>query len=528
MISIRERWNDALRWWIDRFIGACAVIFRIILIVRMKCYYRRQESLRRQYAVIGSTPVHVYDDFMRDLIKQKYEEREHGAVYACTSGSTSIPKKIIYDSRRLRRTRMVFIDAFFRRLARLRGHRTLYIFSCFDDDASLTALLLKERGLPPYLSGLQAPHRVQNHAIFRELVATYGETAVRLWVLTISNPTMIYSTNPSTIATFLNECFDNWPMSKRLIADYVQDAMDNTILRTIHKRIASNESSRRLHRIASSQATPSVTELFPALSAISCWDGGYVAPFVDQVRKYFPSQQYQFLPMYSMSTETIETIVGPAPGSCFLPMAPGVLYEFIEEGGTDSPGNLLTSDRLRPGNSYSMVVSDNYGLRRYQTEDLFYCADMIEGIPDLRFVRRRNLTYSFTGEKLTGEQLKIAFRKAQEYFPQLIEKGFLTCFPSFSAAHKLPRYRLILVQTGALKRFDGSALARFVQNRLAELNREFDMKIRSTRLGDIVYDSVPIRDFVRRISRSTDRSAWSSQFKFLPLYPKLWEAFDES
>ena len=56
-----------------------------------------------------------------------------------------------------------------------------------------------------------------------------------------------------------------------------------------------------------------------------------------------------------------------------LPIADGVVYEFIEEQTMDHADNLLDAHQLEPGKLYAMVISDGYGLRRYQTDDLFLC-----------------------------------------------------------------------------------------------------------------------------------------------------------
>src|SRR5678815_3303674 len=100
---------------------------------------------------------------------------------------------------------------------------SLYVFSSFETDTSLTSLLLNERTSPSYLSTLQAPYRVQRHPAIRSLASKYGSAAVRLWLLTVSNPGVLYSTNPSTISTFLDELARDWPRSSRLIKDWCRN-----------------------------------------------------------------------------------------------------------------------------------------------------------------------------------------------------------------------------------------------------------------------------------------------------------------
>ena len=129
-------------------------------------------------------------------------------------------------------------------------------------------------------------------------------------------------------------------------------------------------------------------------------------PFLDRLANHLPAPRYRLIPMYSMSTETVETeTVFRNSGVHFLPLASGVVYEFIKAGGRRALRMCCQPDQLKPGESYAMVVSDGYGLRRYQTGDLFACRGIVNGLPDLAFLRRRALEYSFVGEKVTAEQL---------------------------------------------------------------------------------------------------------------------------
>ena len=45
-------------------------------------------------------------------------------------------------------------------------------------------------------------------------------------------------------------------------------------------------------------------------------------------------------------------------------------------------------------------------------------------------MRRRDLEYSFTGEKLTSEQVMTVFQRLRAEYPQLGADRFLTCVPS--------------------------------------------------------------------------------------------------
>ena len=299
----------------------------------------------------------------------------------------------------MRAVKLAYVDFIARCCWALGIKRTsLYVFSALSNDNSLTSMLLEEKGMPRYLSSLQAPYRVHCHPAMQSLVSDYGTTAVRLWVLAIANPGILYSTNPSTLSSFLDELANEWQRSARLIQDWCRkpEVFDHAV-HAIANRLESRGSNRRLERIAKSNAPLSLEVCAPAVRAYICWVGGYVKPFLDRLAARLPPNRYRLIPMYSMSTETLET-VGHFAGDkvAFLPLARRVLYEFIEEGAKHKTQTLLTANQLQAGKTYSMVVSDAYGLRRYQTGDLFLCTGYAAGSAGSQFhepARSRILFY---------------------------------------------------------------------------------------------------------------------------------------
>jgi hypothetical protein len=223
-----------------------------------------------------------------------------------------------------------------------------------------------------------------------------------------------------------------------------------------------------------------------------------------------------------MSTETLETLAYYEGSKAhFLPIAPAVLYEFLPEGAEDDPALLLASRALEVGKNYSMVVSDPYGLTRYQTSDVFACVDHVDGLPDLRFLRRRGLAYSFTGEKLTGEQVEATFAELQRA-DGLREGVQLTCIPALGEA--LPHYRLVIAHSGAATPPNEADVAAHFDRHMAEQNKEFAGKLASGRLGPTRAFPVTYDAFARLLSGGDDtKRSWETQFKLVPLYTKRWE-----
>jgi len=497
--------NDSLRHLIASVIKTMGLICSARQRLRIIAFRTNQKRLKRKYGICRDTPVLSYGPQVESSIRNAARQHGPNAKFATTSGSTGKPKEILYTRGRLLALKLAFSDMFVRACHAFQIPRTsLYVFSSFETDTSLTSLLLNETDLPNYLASLQAPYRVQHHPAIRSLVSAYGAVAVRLWLITISNPGVLYSTNPSTISTFLDELAHDWSRSSKLIKDWYDDpASFSPAVHRIVRRLQSRGCRERLKQIALSAGPMPLSVCAPGVTAYICWTGGYVQPFLERLATHLPAPRYTLIPMYSMSTETIETLpYFRGREISFLPIAPGVVYEFL-----DDAENLIDADRLEPSQFYELVISDAYGLRRYQTGDLFRCERKLHHLPDLTFVRRRALEYSFTGEKLTGEQLTIVFEQLRARYPALLADRFLTCVP----AHP-PHYKVLLIgelQTNVAELHD--VLAVGCDALLSEINCEYRTKRASGRLGPIEVVNVRLKDFV------AVNDTWETQFKFLPL-----------
>lgn len=538
---MRDGLNDLIRAMIGVAIRGMALGLELVLRYRIATYRWRQQVLRRRFNIAENTPIRQYDAETRARIESRHSELQlsgkRDLSFALTSGSTREPKKILYTRKRLLLTQFAFAESFTRILAQLGLRRkSIFIFSALQGDRSLTALLLEEPRLPSRLSLLQAPYRAQSHPDVKAVAREYGEAALRLFLLALSNPGVIYATNPSTLSAFFEELRLNWEKSQKLVRDWVENPGTlPPVFAILRRRLGSQGTTARLRRIAESPIALSAEELFPGLEAFSSWDGGYVRPFLDRLERRLPRSRYRHIPMYSMSTETIETLPYVHGGEiAFLPVAPGVLYEFLPEEapataqGQDDPRALLNPEELEPGRCYSLVVSDAFGLLRYQTEDLFRCERMIAGLPDLRFVRRRNLSYSFTGEKLTAEQARLAIDAVAPLLSPHPGHAFLCLIPSRGEPTEArPHYKALWIFRDESGPFPPAKtrdeLASHLDQALQGINSEYESKRGTGRLGAIRPVALRVSEFTHKISGNDAPGAWQSQFKFLPLYNRLWE-----
>lgn len=528
--------NDVLRRTVMGLVPGAAAWYTHRLERRIGGYAAEQQRLREAYGIRPATPIRGYDEITKAAV-MRFASSRRDVREIKTSGSTAAPKVLAYPPERLTSFKDESRSVGFRswRIFRIRA-AGIFVLSSLADDDSFTSMVVHQKKEPDLLTGLIEPARYLFMPALQRRIADYGATAVRLWLMVLSNPGLIYSTNPSTLAVFLSEVHEEWTRSTAMIRDWLRQKSRayDADTRRIAGRVEADDPGRRLRLAAHASEPPPIFELLPGLSAYCSWDGGYVGSFLRQIRRWLPPDRYDHIPMYSMSTETIETITwfGRDGTMRFLPLGPGVLYEFLPEDAEDEPQHLLLPHQLEEGRVYAMVVSDPYGLVRYQTEDLFLCRGQERGLPDLRFLRRRGLTWSFTGEKLTGEQTSLAYDRLEAELPELRNiSAQLTTLPSWPEGDPLPRYRLVVAHPGkSAEDAPGADALRSTYDRaLCDLNEEYAAKRNSGRLAPpdvsiLPYDRLAAAlDAQRAVDTSGGRRAWESQFKLTPLTRRRWE-----
>lgn len=133
--------------------------------------------------------------------------------------------------------------------------------------------------------------------------------------------------------------------------------------------------------------------LWPQLVLISCWDQAASESPAQALMTHFPGVTLQGKGL--LSTEAVITV----PSDCGDPQlsADSNFYEFRHDN-----GQIYFADELIAGETYSVIVTTNSGLYRYQTDDLVLCTGHTpEAVPQLRFCGRDGICSDLVGEKLT-------------------------------------------------------------------------------------------------------------------------------
>lgn len=272
------------------------------------------------------------------------------------------------------------------------------------------------------------------------------------------------------------------------------------------EKLQGSEELRALSKISDGEVILNPDLIFNDLKAVITWDGGYVKSFLDRLMNELPAG-VKHIPMYSMSTETIETLPHRINGKIlFLPTMKYSLPEFL-----NSDGKLLKPSELKIASTYSLIISNIWGLERYDTQDEFQVVEMIDGIPALKFLRRRNVTASLTGEKITESQALLLQQMLKEKHPELVRNS-LSLYPLID--QKKAGYQMVIIGEHAA---DENQITQDAETFLCEINNEYRDKVKSGRLLPIHLKKMSVRELASVMGQE---SRWESQFKVMPLYEK--------
>lgn len=486
---------------------------------RLNNYRRNQLALARRYQLDGLTP-EKYNDATRERIVQLAETSAEEKQFAWTSGTTRAPKQIFYPARRAKRVQRTLVEQVLLAYDYARVTRpAFYLLTSMVPDKSWSSLFVR-KPFPALVNRLLLPGSIAFVPRAAELVERTSQSAVHAALWLIAEPSFIVTANPSSLYVVLEQVKQEWgrmrEQIKSILADEGIQKLQQNVTRMNHER------QTKIAQLLDSAEPPAVRDLLPQLQVVYCWDGGYVTPFADNLKKQFVGHAVKFLPMFSVSTETVSYQMYPRVSlRGGLPIYPGNCYEFILPDSEPTAQNVLKPWELQVGSSYVLLVSDEFGLKRYNTEDLFECRGMERNTPVIHFSGRVGLRYSFTGEKITAEQLLDLYESLRQDFG--LAGAIFTCFPKVNAG-SLPGYVFVHCAAQDEQLPPGLTAAEF-DRRLAEINIEYAAKRKSGRLAAPLLTQYSFGRVANTIRNSNPRYQGSNpaQFKLLPMYQVMWE-----
>ena len=156
-------------------------------------------------------------------------------------------------------------------------------------------------------------------------------------------------------------------------------------------------------------------------------------------------------------------------------------FEFIPEAlyGTPNP-TVLQAHELESGRNYFILLTTSSGFFRYDICDVVQCTGFEGTTPILRFLHKGSYISNITGEKLSESQVVDAVRSTLDIFGHRVD-----CFTVAPGWGTPPGYRLLLEDRDHLSPDRMAAFASQLDERLQELNCEYQEKRSTGRLGPL-------------------------------------------
>lgn len=161
----------------------------------------------------------------------------------------------------------------------------------------------------------------------------------------------------------------------------------------------------------------SLKDVWPSLSLYTCWLSASAGLYTEKLDAVFPGVAK--LPFMSCGTEGVTTIPVDdslhsqplAVGQAFFEFVPAdvALGELVENG---EPVRTLLIDEVEAGRDYHLIMTQGNGLYRLWTGDVYHVDRIVDGTPWVHFVHRDGIFHSFTGEKITENQVTQSIQRA--------------------------------------------------------------------------------------------------------------------
>lgn len=244
-------------------------------------------------------------------------------------------------------------------------------------------------------------------------------------------------------------------------------------------------------------------EQFPGLRAVLCWRSGPSQFFWHRLKAMLP-ERIEYFDLGYVASDTPLTYRLAAGGRQICAFD-DVYFEFLPED-PDEPEPAIAYADMVLGRSYRIVVTNAYGLYRYDIGDIVRATGYFGRAPTIEFVRKVDGFSNMTGEKLSEDQVIDAVQGA-------LDLAGLRC-AYFAVAPHFPSssYRLYL-DAGRAESVPADTLAGQVDVALSAANQEYDAKRRSERLGALQVVVVRPGAFDRCKASLVARGRREAQFK---------------
>ena len=246
--------------------------------------------------------------------------------------------------------------------------------------------------------------------------------------------------------------------------------------------------ARALQNAWQASGTLPTRQLFPALRALVCWQGGNMSYYLDDARRAFGVDQTFEFPISASEGVFAIPLRANRPGGALA-----VTTHFLEFIPEDGGAAALRADELEAGREYRIIVTNGGGLYRYDIEDIVRVTGFFRATPVIEFVSKKDRQISVSNERLTELDVTRAMQEAsRDRAPRFAEFLFVPCSDR--------RYRVVL-DAASWPGDDLTTFARAIEHELRQAAKGYDFEREDALLAPlqlIVTAAGQLRDWLRR------------------------------
>jgi GH3 auxin-responsive promoter len=327
------------------------------------------------------------------------------------------------------------------------------------------------------------------------------------WIVTASPATVLQlaKIGESHAEDLIRDIRDGTLSDSMEIPDSVRDALK--------PRLSPDaKSANKLARLRESSGTLRPHQYWN-LGFLANWTGGTMGLHLNEFPKYFGDTPVRDIGLIATEGRMSIPFDDRTPaGACTVS---SVFFEFVpaEEYGRENP-TVLRIHEVEAGRDYFILITTSAGFYRYDICDCVRVVGFLGQSPMIEFLHKGAHVSSLTGEKITEQQVVLAFDRA------IRDQGLSASSFVLAPRWDEPPYYQLYIESGRDQSggFDTANqfvhLARSFDEHLSKLNIEYASKRKSDRLKIVQVAIVPHGTFARMDNdRATRHRRANEQFK---------------
>jgi hypothetical protein len=303
---------------------------------------------------------------------------------------------------------------------------------------------------------------------------------------------LVVAANPSTVLALTRSADQHKESLIRDLRDGTLSAdldLPEDVRAEVTRRLGKHpDRARELERIAERTGALYPKDYWPDRFVLGNWTGGSVGAYLRCYPRYFGEAPVRDVGLIASEGRMTVPFADGTPAGVLDVTAH--YFEFIPEAEADSDRpTVLGAHELQEGQRYFILLTTGYGLYRYHIHDLVRVAGFFNRTPLIEFLSKGAHFANLTGEKLSEYQVTQGMQQAlRDLDLTLGTYSVAPCWPEDE--NRAPWYGLFVEAGDLPDEAAGQRLARRLDERLCQLNIEYECKRASKRLAPLRVERV--------------------------------------